>query len=102
LPCLNRPCLNSGSALRRLIQRRWLGLAAVQFALLWSIPQTGIDLPQPRPAVTALSQATRQAFPRCAIDILIANHWGPDGHRKSPREVMPSDGIQNACRIGRA
>jgi hypothetical protein len=95
------PYLNS-SALRRLIQQRWLGLAAVQWALLWSIPQTGIDLPQPRPAVTTQSQATRQALPRCAIDVLIANRWGPDGHRKSLREVMPLDGIQNACRIGRA
>jgi hypothetical protein len=96
------PYLNNGGAPRRWIPRRWLGLAAVQFAFLWSIPQTGIDLPQPRPAVTTLSQASRQALPRCEIDVLIANRWGPDGHRKPLREAMPSDGIQNACRIGGA
>jgi hypothetical protein len=35
--------------------------------MLWSIPKTGDDLPQSRPAAMILSQETGQAFTRNAI-----------------------------------
>jgi hypothetical protein len=63
------PCLNSGGAPRRLIRPRWISLAAVQCVLLWSIPKTGVDLPQIHPTVVTLSQATGQALTKSAIDI---------------------------------
>jgi hypothetical protein len=51
------PSLNKDGALRGPIRLRWIGLLAVQVALLWSIPQTGADLPQPGPAAIASSNA---------------------------------------------
>jgi hypothetical protein len=65
------PCLNSGGALWSLIRPRWISLVAVQCVLLWSIPKTGIDLPQSRLAVVTLSQATSQALKKSAINIPI-------------------------------
>jgi hypothetical protein len=61
------PCLNSGGALRSLIRPRWIGLAAVQCVLLWSIPKAGADLPQS--PTTAITQATSQALTKSAVDI---------------------------------
>jgi hypothetical protein len=96
------PCLNSGGVLRRLIQPRWIGLAAVQCALLWSIPQTGVDLPQPRQAAITLSRPTSQAPSRHTIDISVASRWQLAGNRMSLREVIPPDEGQHVCRTGGA
>lgn len=64
------PLLNRSGALRRLIRPRWIGLVVVQCVMLWSIPQTGIDLPPSGPAAgAALSQTTSQVFTMSAADI---------------------------------
>jgi hypothetical protein len=60
------PFLNSG-ALRRLIRSRWITIVAVQCALLWSIPKTGVDLPPSDPTAIIVSQQTSQAIASHAI-----------------------------------
>jgi hypothetical protein len=62
------PSLNSGAP-RSLIRPRWISLVAVQFVMLWSIPKTGVDLPQSDPAVITLSQETSPAFTRSAANL---------------------------------
>jgi hypothetical protein len=54
--------LNKDGALLRLIRRRWIGLAAVQCAMLWSIPQIGPDLPPSAPVASIPSPAAGQAL----------------------------------------
>jgi hypothetical protein len=62
------PFLNSG-ALRSLIRPRWIRLVAVQCVMLWSIPKTGVDLPQSYPAAITLSQETSPAFTRSPANL---------------------------------
>ena len=80
------PCLNSAGALRGLIRPRWISLAAVQCILLWSIPKTGVDLPQSCPAVITPSQKTGQTLMKTAAESSVQEKsYGIDEIQGYPR-----------------
>jgi hypothetical protein len=71
-------CPNSNGGWRRLLQPRWIALAAVQIVLLWSIPKTGAELPQLRSMVDC--------------------HRAPDARITSSRTEEP--GLHRRCNPG--
>jgi hypothetical protein len=93
------PSLNSG-ALQSLIRPRWISLVAIQFVMLWSIPKTGVDLPQSHPAVISLSLETSPAFTRSAVDIHSIQEKSHGSDKVQSNPGADQGALRQACQGG--